>query len=156
MHLSFLFSAKLYLGLGGLVCFLGRVGMWGDDWYSPFAALKLPGIFLPGIIFSMNLFIVIHFSSLFFGKICFWRILSFAFCLLSVDLVALLQKPVPPSQAPEVNSFEASQQQSFGQALVFTNSQHNSQMAPGTGGSAAVNSYPPQSLVTHFSHSVRF
>ncbi|XP_061019788.1 ubiquitin-associated protein 2 isoform X1 [Dama dama] len=64
----------------------------------------------------------------------------------SVDLVALLQKPVPPSQAPEVNSFEASQQQSFGQALVFTNSQHNNQMAPGTGGSAAVNSYPPQSL----------
>ncbi|CAI9171092.1 unnamed protein product [Rangifer tarandus platyrhynchus] len=64
----------------------------------------------------------------------------------SVDLVALLQKPVPPCQAPEVNSFEASQQQSFGQALVFTNSQHNSQLAPGTGGSAAVNSYPPQSL----------
>ncbi|KAG5213113.1 hypothetical protein MJG53_003564 [Ovis ammon polii x Ovis aries] len=64
----------------------------------------------------------------------------------SVDLVALLQKPVPPSQAPEVNSFEISQQQSFGQALVFTNSQHNNQMAPGTGSSDAVNSYPPQSL----------
>uniref|UniRef100_A0A4W2GL25 Ubiquitin associated protein 2 n=1 Tax=Bos indicus x Bos taurus TaxID=30522 RepID=A0A4W2GL25_BOBOX len=64
----------------------------------------------------------------------------------SVDLVALLQKPVPPSQAPEVNSFETSQQQSFGQALVFTNSQHNNQMAPGTGSSDAVNSYPPQSL----------
>uniref|UniRef100_A0A452FTL4 Ubiquitin associated protein 2 n=1 Tax=Capra hircus TaxID=9925 RepID=A0A452FTL4_CAPHI len=63
-----------------------------------------------------------------------------------VDLVALLQKPVPPSQAPEVNSFEISQQQSFGQALVFTNSQHNNQMAPGTGSSDAVNSYPPQSL----------
>ncbi|XP_060011224.1 ubiquitin-associated protein 2 isoform X2 [Lagenorhynchus albirostris] len=65
----------------------------------------------------------------------------------SVDLVALLQKPVPHnSQASEVNSFETSQQQGFGQALVFTNSQHNSQMAQGTGSSTAVNPYPPQSL----------
>ncbi|XP_066113001.1 ubiquitin-associated protein 2 isoform X6 [Saccopteryx bilineata] len=64
----------------------------------------------------------------------------------SVDLVALLQKPVPPNQASEVNSFETSQQQGFGQALVFTNSQHNNQMAPGTGSSTAVNSYSPQSL----------
>uniref|UniRef100_A0ABI7XCB5 UBA domain-containing protein n=1 Tax=Felis catus TaxID=9685 RepID=A0ABI7XCB5_FELCA len=64
----------------------------------------------------------------------------------SIDLVALLQKPVPPSQASEVNSFETSQQQGFGQALVFTNSQHNNQMAPGTGSSTAVNSYSPQSL----------
>uniref|UniRef100_A0A673VAH3 Ubiquitin associated protein 2 n=1 Tax=Suricata suricatta TaxID=37032 RepID=A0A673VAH3_SURSU len=64
----------------------------------------------------------------------------------SIDLVALLQKPVPPSQASEVNSFETSQQQGFGQALVFTNSQHNNQMAPGTGSSPAVNSYSPQSL----------
>ncbi|KAG8505890.1 Ubiquitin-associated protein 2 [Galemys pyrenaicus] len=65
----------------------------------------------------------------------------------SVDLVALLQKPVAPSQASEVNSFEtSSQQQGFGQALVFTNSQHNSQMTPGTGSSSAVNSYSPQSL----------
>ncbi|XP_054438888.1 ubiquitin-associated protein 2 [Pteronotus mesoamericanus] len=64
----------------------------------------------------------------------------------SIDLVALLQKPVPSSQASEVNSFETSQQQGFGQALVFTNSQHNSQMAPGTGSSTAVNSYSPQSL----------
>ncbi|XP_059267468.1 ubiquitin-associated protein 2 isoform X2 [Mustela nigripes] len=64
----------------------------------------------------------------------------------SIDLVALLQKPVPPSQASEVNSFETSQQQGFGQALVFTNSQHNNQMAPGTGSSNAVNSYSPQSL----------
>ncbi|EPY82743.1 ubiquitin associated protein 2 isoform 2 isoform 1-like protein [Camelus ferus] len=67
-----------------------------------------------------------------------------------VDLVALLQKPVSPSQASEVSSFETSQQQGFGQALVFTNSQHNSQMAPGTGSSTTVNSYSPQSLVTHF------
>ncbi|XP_064435056.1 ubiquitin-associated protein 2 isoform X6 [Mirounga angustirostris] len=64
----------------------------------------------------------------------------------SIDLVALLQKPVPPSQASEVSSFETSQQQGFGQALVFTNSQHNNQMAPGTGSSTAVNSYSPQSL----------
>ncbi|KAM8802942.1 ubiquitin-associated protein 2 isoform 4-T4 [Rhynchonycteris naso] len=64
----------------------------------------------------------------------------------SVDLVALLQKPVPPHQTSEDNSFETSQQQGFGQALVFTNSQHNNQMAPGTGSSTAVNSYSPQSL----------
>lgn len=64
----------------------------------------------------------------------------------SIDLVALLQKPVAPNQASEVNSFETSQQQGFGQALVFTNSQHNNQMAPGTGSSTAVNSYSPQSL----------
>lgn len=64
----------------------------------------------------------------------------------SIDLVALLQKPVPPSQASEVTSFKASQQQGFGQALVFTNSQHSSQMAPGTGNSTAANSYSPQSL----------
>ncbi|XP_055972975.1 ubiquitin-associated protein 2 isoform X1 [Sorex fumeus] len=64
----------------------------------------------------------------------------------SIDLVALLQKPVPHSQASEVNSFETSQQKGFGQALVFTNSQHSSQMAPGTGSSTAVNSYPSQSL----------
>ncbi|XP_066897432.1 ubiquitin-associated protein 2 isoform X9 [Kogia breviceps] len=64
----------------------------------------------------------------------------------SVDLVALLQKPVPHSQASEVNSFETSQQQGFGQALVFTNSQHNNQLAQGTGSSTAVNPYPPQSL----------
>ncbi|XP_077004022.1 ubiquitin-associated protein 2 isoform X2 [Tamandua tetradactyla] len=64
----------------------------------------------------------------------------------SIDLVALLQKPVPPSQVSEVNSFESSQQQDFGQALVFTNSQHNIQMAPGTGNSTTVNSYSPPSL----------
>ncbi|XP_015985693.2 ubiquitin-associated protein 2 isoform X3 [Rousettus aegyptiacus] len=64
----------------------------------------------------------------------------------SIDLVALLQKPVTPNQASEVNSFETSQQQGFGQALVFTNSQHNNQMAPGTGSSTAVNSFSPQSL----------
>ncbi|XP_036892088.1 ubiquitin-associated protein 2 isoform X4 [Sturnira hondurensis] len=64
----------------------------------------------------------------------------------SIDLVALLQKPVPSNQVSEVSSFETSQQQGFGQALVFTNSQHNNQMAPGTGSSTAVNSYSPQSL----------
>ncbi|XP_047381175.1 ubiquitin-associated protein 2 isoform X2 [Sciurus carolinensis] len=64
----------------------------------------------------------------------------------SIDLVSLLQKPVTSSQASEVNSFESSQQQGFGQALVFTNSQHNNQMAPGAGNSTAANSYSPQSL----------
>lgn len=64
----------------------------------------------------------------------------------SIDLVALLQKPVPHSQASEVISFETSQQKGFGQALVFTNSQHSNQMAPGTGSSSAVNSYSSQSL----------
>ncbi|XP_069864903.1 ubiquitin-associated protein 2 isoform X3 [Dipodomys merriami] len=64
----------------------------------------------------------------------------------SIDLVALLQKPIPPSQPSEVNSFETSQQQGFGQALVFTNSQHNNKMTPGTGNSTTTNSYSPQSL----------
>uniref|UniRef100_H0X832 Ubiquitin associated protein 2 n=1 Tax=Otolemur garnettii TaxID=30611 RepID=H0X832_OTOGA len=64
----------------------------------------------------------------------------------SIDLVALLQKSVPPSQASDVSSFETSQQQDFGQALVFTNSQHSNQTAPGTGASTAVSSYSSQSL----------
>ncbi|XP_069332620.1 ubiquitin-associated protein 2 [Eulemur rufifrons] len=64
----------------------------------------------------------------------------------SIGVVALLQKPVPPGQASGINSFETSQQQGFGHALVFTNSQHNNQIAPGTGSSVAVNSYTPQSL----------
>ncbi|KAK2491148.1 hypothetical protein MC885_002869, partial [Smutsia gigantea] len=74
----------------------------------------------------------------------------------SIDLVALLHKPVPSSQVSEVNSFETSQQQGFGQALVFTNSQHTSQMAPGTGSSTVVHSCSPQSLVTHFDFSMGF
>uniref|UniRef100_A0A8B9E5V0 Ubiquitin-associated protein 2 n=1 Tax=Anser cygnoides TaxID=8845 RepID=A0A8B9E5V0_ANSCY len=64
----------------------------------------------------------------------------------SVDLVTLLQKPVTSTQETEGNSFETPQQQTFGQALVFTNSQHSTQMASGTGSSSAVNSYSPQSL----------
>ncbi|XP_015703756.1 ubiquitin-associated protein 2 isoform X3 [Coturnix japonica] len=63
----------------------------------------------------------------------------------SVDVVALLQKPMI-SQVTEGNSFEASRQQTFGQALVFTNSQHSNQMASRAGSSSAVNSYSPQSL----------
>ncbi|XP_010119443.1 PREDICTED: ubiquitin-associated protein 2-like, partial [Chlamydotis macqueenii] len=63
-----------------------------------------------------------------------------------IDLVTLLQKPVTSAQETESNSFEAPQQQTFGQALVFTNSQHSTQMASGTGSSSAVNSYTPQSL----------
>ncbi|XP_040396268.1 ubiquitin-associated protein 2 [Cygnus olor] len=65
----------------------------------------------------------------------------------SIDLVTLLQKPVTSTQETEGNSFETPQQQTFGQALVFTNSQHSTQMASGTGNSSAVNSYSPQSLV---------
>ncbi|XP_025000467.2 ubiquitin-associated protein 2 isoform X5 [Gallus gallus] len=64
----------------------------------------------------------------------------------SIDMVTLLQKPMSSPQETEGNSFEASQQQTFGQALVFTNSQHSNQMASGTGSSSAVNSYSPQSL----------
>ncbi|NXG41395.1 UBAP2 protein, partial [Psilopogon haemacephalus] len=64
----------------------------------------------------------------------------------NVDLVTLLQKPIASTQEAENNSFEASQQQTFGQALVFTNSQHSTQMTSGTSGSSAVNSYGPQSL----------
>ncbi|NXW78498.1 UBAP2 protein, partial [Hirundo rustica] len=64
----------------------------------------------------------------------------------SIDLVTLLQKPVTSTQETEGNSFESPQQQTFGQALVFTNSQHSTQMTSGTGSSNAVNSYSPQSL----------
>ncbi|XP_061333181.1 ubiquitin-associated protein 2 isoform X2 [Pezoporus flaviventris] len=65
----------------------------------------------------------------------------------SIDLITLLQKPVTSStQDMEGNSFEAPQQQTFGQALVFTNSQHSTQLASGTGSSSAVNAYSPQSL----------
>ncbi|NXY78619.1 UBAP2 protein, partial [Glareola pratincola] len=64
----------------------------------------------------------------------------------SIDLVTLLQRPVTSTQETEGNSFEAPPQQTFVQALVFTNSQHSTQMASGTGSSSAVNSYSPQSL----------
>ncbi|NXO79398.1 UBAP2 protein, partial [Sitta europaea] len=67
----------------------------------------------------------------------------------SIGLVTLLQKPKKPvtlAQETEGNLFEAPQQQTFGQALVFTNSQHSTQMASGTGSSNAMNSYSPQSL----------
>ncbi|XP_042660669.1 LOW QUALITY PROTEIN: ubiquitin-associated protein 2 [Tyto alba] len=70
---------------------------------------------------------------------------TFAFSY-SIDLVTLLQKPVTSTQETEGNSFEGPQQQTFGQALVFTNSQHSTQMASGTGSSSVVNSYSPQSL----------
>ncbi|XP_008946052.1 PREDICTED: ubiquitin-associated protein 2-like, partial [Merops nubicus] len=63
------------------------------------------------------------------------------------DLVTLIQKPVTSTQETEGNSFEAPQQ-TYGQALVFTNSQHSTQMASGTDGSTAVNIYSPQSLST--------
>ncbi|XP_015282197.1 PREDICTED: ubiquitin-associated protein 2-like, partial [Gekko japonicus] len=64
----------------------------------------------------------------------------------SIDLVALLQKPGTSSQETEANSFDPAQQQGFGQALVFTNSQHNPPMALGAGNTGAANSFPPQSL----------
>ncbi|KAG8456870.1 hypothetical protein GDO86_002601 [Hymenochirus boettgeri] len=61
----------------------------------------------------------------------------------SIDLVALLQKPGTETDSV---SFEASQQQNFGQALVFTNSQHSTPMPTAVPPSNATNSYPPQSL----------
>ncbi|XP_040511115.1 ubiquitin-associated protein 2 isoform X3 [Gallus gallus] len=64
----------------------------------------------------------------------------------SIDLVALLQKTVTSTQETEGNSFEAPQQKIFGQALVFTNTQHSTQMVSGTGSSSAVNSCSSQSL----------
>ncbi|XP_061469325.1 ubiquitin-associated protein 2 isoform X2 [Rhineura floridana] len=64
----------------------------------------------------------------------------------SIDLVTLLQKPLTSGRETEANSCETSQHQSFGQALVFTNSQHNSQMALGASNTSTVNSYSPQSL----------
>ncbi|XP_069737011.1 ubiquitin-associated protein 2 isoform X2 [Phaenicophaeus curvirostris] len=64
----------------------------------------------------------------------------------SIDLVALLQKPMISASETEGNSFEAAQQQTFGQALVFTNSQHSTKIASGTGSSSGVMSYSPQSL----------
>ncbi|XP_066469540.1 ubiquitin-associated protein 2 [Tiliqua scincoides] len=62
----------------------------------------------------------------------------------SIDLMTLLQKPVTSNPETEAHSFETPQQQGFGQALVFTNSQHNSQMTLGAGNT--VNAYSPQSL----------
>ncbi|XP_027758216.1 ubiquitin-associated protein 2-like isoform X2 [Empidonax traillii] len=67
----------------------------------------------------------------------------------SIDLVTLLQKPEKPvtfTQETEGNSFEAPQPQTFGQALVFTNSQHSNQVASGRCSSSAVKSCSPQSL----------
>ncbi|XP_077202659.1 ubiquitin-associated protein 2 isoform X1 [Paroedura picta] len=64
----------------------------------------------------------------------------------SIDLVTLLQKPGTSGQETEANSFESAQQQGFGQALVFTNSQHSPPMALGAGNTAAVNAFSPQSL----------
>ncbi|KAJ6663048.1 hypothetical protein lerEdw1_010869 [Lerista edwardsae] len=61
----------------------------------------------------------------------------------SIDLMTLLQKPVTSSSETEANAFETPQQQGFGQALVFTNSQHNSL---GAGSTSTVNAYSPQSL----------
>ncbi|XP_040191975.1 ubiquitin-associated protein 2 isoform X3 [Rana temporaria] len=64
----------------------------------------------------------------------------------SIDLVALLQKPQTNSTETESAGFEATSQQNFGQALVFTNSQHSSQITPTASSTSAVNSYTPQSL----------
>ncbi|KAM5193306.1 ubiquitin-associated protein 2 isoform 4-T4 [Mantella aurantiaca] len=64
----------------------------------------------------------------------------------SIDLVALLQKPQTNSTETESAGFESSSQQNFGQALVFTNSQHSSQMTSSASSSSAVSSYTPQSL----------
>ncbi|KAM6232423.1 ubiquitin-associated protein 2-like isoform 2-T2 [Porphyrio hochstetteri] len=64
----------------------------------------------------------------------------------SIDLVALLQKPMTSTQETEGNLLDAPQQQTFGQSLVFTNSQHSIQVASRTGSSSAANSYSPQNL----------
>ncbi|XP_075439122.1 ubiquitin-associated protein 2 isoform X6 [Ascaphus truei] len=63
----------------------------------------------------------------------------------SIDLVALLQKQPSGADADSV-TFESSQKQNFGQALVFTNSQHSSQITTAAASSNAANTYPPQSL----------
>ncbi|XP_068107845.1 ubiquitin-associated protein 2 isoform X3 [Hyperolius riggenbachi] len=63
----------------------------------------------------------------------------------SIDLVALLQKPQTGGTETETVGFESSQQ-NFGQALVFTNSQHSTQITPAASSSSAVNNYTPQSL----------
>ncbi|NP_001089906.1 ubiquitin associated protein 2 L homeolog [Xenopus laevis] len=64
----------------------------------------------------------------------------------SIDLVALLQKQQSGTETDTV-TFEASQQQqNFGEALVFTNSQHSSRITSVATTSNAVNSYSPQSL----------
>ncbi|XP_040277105.1 ubiquitin-associated protein 2 isoform X3 [Bufo bufo] len=63
----------------------------------------------------------------------------------SIDLVTLLQKPQQNTEPGSVG-FESSQQQNFGQALVFTNSQHSSQIPSATTGSNAVNSFTQPSL----------
>ncbi|XP_056398529.1 ubiquitin-associated protein 2 isoform X5 [Hyla sarda] len=62
----------------------------------------------------------------------------------SIDLVALLQKP-QQNEAGSVG-FESSQQQNFGQALVFTNSQHSTQITSAASSSSAINSFTPPSL----------
>ncbi|XP_015679530.1 ubiquitin-associated protein 2-like, partial [Protobothrops mucrosquamatus] len=73
----------------------------------------------------------------------------------SIDLVTLLQNPGGPNQDLEATSFDASQQQNFGQALIFTNSQHNPQMALGTSNPSTVNTYSAQSLSSVLSSGIR-
>ncbi|XP_058027936.1 ubiquitin-associated protein 2 [Ahaetulla prasina] len=74
----------------------------------------------------------------------------------SIDLVTLLQNPGAPNQDPEAApSFDATQQQGFGQALVFTNSQHNPPTASGTSNPSTVNTYSAQSLTSVLSSGFR-
>ncbi|XP_070593026.1 ubiquitin-associated protein 2 [Erythrolamprus reginae] len=68
----------------------------------------------------------------------------------SIDLVSLLQ-----NQDPEATSFDAAQQQGFGQALVFTNSQHNPSTASGTSNPSTVNTYSAQNLSSMLSSGFR-
>ncbi|XP_077140487.1 ubiquitin-associated protein 2 isoform X9 [Ranitomeya variabilis] len=63
----------------------------------------------------------------------------------SIDLVALLQKPQQNSEAGSAG-FESTQQQNFGQALVFTNSQHSSQITPAASSATAISNFTPPSL----------
>uniref|UniRef100_A0A8C5WYT8 Ubiquitin associated protein 2 n=1 Tax=Laticauda laticaudata TaxID=8630 RepID=A0A8C5WYT8_LATLA len=73
----------------------------------------------------------------------------------SIDLVTLLQNPGAPNQDLEAPTFDASQQQAFGQALVFTNSQHNPPTASGTSNPSTVNTYSAQNLSSVLSSGFR-
>uniref|UniRef100_A0A8C6Y6G9 Ubiquitin associated protein 2 n=1 Tax=Naja naja TaxID=35670 RepID=A0A8C6Y6G9_NAJNA len=73
----------------------------------------------------------------------------------SIDLVTLLQNPGAANQDLEAPPFNASQQQAFGQALIFTNSQHNPPAASGTSNPSTVNTYSAQNLSSVLSSGFR-
>uniref|UniRef100_A0A8C6Y814 Ubiquitin associated protein 2 n=1 Tax=Naja naja TaxID=35670 RepID=A0A8C6Y814_NAJNA len=81
--------------------------------------------------------------------------LSLFFYIPSIDLVTLLQNPGAANQDLEAPPFNASQQQAFGQALIFTNSQHNPPAASGTSNPSTVNTYSAQNLSSVLSSGFR-